>query len=147
MKHIRLMVLAGVLVLSSAMQAQQREIAADAPWSVRMAQSEMARCPQAWQLDFVKKPKWGYCHGVVLGAMLNLYDAYGDERYRDYAVQFCDTMVHDDGSIETYRPSELSLDRINTGKIFFRIYEQTKDIAKKLIHMEEKLTTDIQRFL
>ena len=50
------MVLAGVLVLSSAMQAQQREIAADAPWSVRMAQSEMARCPQAWQLDFVKKP-------------------------------------------------------------------------------------------
>ncbi len=25
--------------------------------------------------------------------------------------------------------------------------EQTKDIAKKLIHMEEKLTADIQRFL
>ena len=128
MKHIRLMVLAGVLVLSSAMQAQQREIATDAPWSVRMAQSEMARCPQAWQLDFVKKPKWGYCHGVVLGAMLNLYDAYGDERYRDYAVQFCDTMVHDDGSIMSYRPSDLSLDNINAGKILFRVYEQTKDI-------------------
>lgn len=107
------------------------KIDAKAPWSVRMVESEMIRFPEAWQLDYLKRLKWDYCHGVELGAILNVYDAYGNKRYYDYALQYCDTMVHDDGTIETYRPSELSLDRINTGKIFFRIYEQTKDIKYK----------------
>jgi unsaturated rhamnogalacturonyl hydrolase len=97
------------------------------PWSVRMTESEMIRCPEAWQLDFQPRLKWDYCHGLELGAMLSVYDAYGDSRIRDYAVAYADTMVHADGSIVTYRPTEYSLDRINTGKIFFRIYEQTKN--------------------
>lgn len=122
--------LCGMLAVSLTSLAQPR-VDLLAPWSVRMAESEMIRCPEAWQLDFQKRLKWDYCHGVELGAFLNLYDAYGDRRYYDYALQYCDTMVHDDGSIVTYRPSELSLDRINTGKIFFRIYEQTKDIKYK----------------
>ncbi len=105
----------------------QTKISEDSPWSVRVAESEMARCPKAWQLDFQSKLKWDYCHGVELQAFLNLYDAYGDKKYFDYALAYCDTMTYADGSIESYRPLELSLDRINTGKIFFRIYEQTKD--------------------
>ena len=101
MKYLKSFAVAGMLALCLTSQAQQAktEVSDKAPWSVRMAQSEMTRCPEAWQLDFVKSPKWGYCHGVVLCAMLNLYEAYGDKRYYDYAEQFCDTMVHDDGSI------------------------------------------------
>ena len=118
--------LCGMLAVSFTSFSQSRVDSA-APWSVRMAESEMTRCPEAWQLDFQKRLKWDYCHGVELGAFLNLYDAYGDRRYCDYALQYCDTMVHDDGSIETYRPSELSLDRINTGKLFFRVYELTNN--------------------
>ena len=106
MKYLKSFAVAGMLALCLTSQAQQAktEVNGKAPWSVRMAQSEMTRCPEAWQLDFVKSPKWGYCHGVVLCAMLNLYEAYGDKRYYDYAEQFCNTMVHDDGSITSYRP-------------------------------------------
>lgn len=143
MKHLKsLGALCGTFLFSLASFAQLPKVDTHAPWSVRMAESEMIRCPEAWQLDFQKRLKWDYCHGVELGAFLNLYDAYGDRRYYDYALQYCDTMVHVDGSIETYRPSELSLDRINTGKIFFRIYEQTKDVKykKALDMLRDQLT-------
>lgn len=119
--------LCGAVCCSVSLFAQKKTVATDLPWSVRVAESEMIRCPESWQLDFQPRLKWDYCHGVELQAFLNLYDAYGDKRYFDYALAYCDTMTHADGSIVTYRPSELSLDRINTGKIYFRIYEQTKE--------------------
>ena len=97
------------------------------PWSVRMTQSEMIRCPESWQLDFQPKLKWDYCHGLELGAMLDVYDTYGDKKIRDYAIAYADTMVHADGTITAYKLTDYSLDRINSGKILFRIYEQTKD--------------------
>ena len=95
------------------------------PWSVRMVESEMTRCPESWQLDFQSALKWDYCHGLELGAMLDVYDRYGDKKIFDYAVAYADTMVNADGSIKKYNREEYSLDRINSGKIFFRIYEQT----------------------
>lgn len=95
------------------------------PWSVRMVESEMTRCPESWQLDFQPALKWDYCHGLELGAMLDVYDRYGDKKIFDYAVAYADTMVNADGSIKKYNREEYSLDRINSGKIFFRIYEQT----------------------
>ena len=42
------------------------------PWSVRMAESEMIRNPESWRLDFQPKLKWDYCHGLELGAMLDV---------------------------------------------------------------------------
>lgn len=123
---INRLILCGAVCCSVSLFAQKK-VSTELPWSVRMAESEMIRCPEAWQLDFQPKLKWDYCHGVVLQAFLNLYDAYGDKKYFDYALAYCDTMTYADGSIVTYRPSELSLDRINTGKIYFRIYEQTKE--------------------
>ena len=42
------------------------------PWSVRMVESEMARWPESWQLDFQPKLKWDYCHGLELQAMLDV---------------------------------------------------------------------------
>ena len=95
--------------------------------AVRMADSEMARCPESWQLDFQKTLKWDYCHGVELQAFLNLYEITGDEKYKDYAISYADTMVNTDGSIKTYKLEEYNIDRLNTGKILFRIYEYTKD--------------------
>lgn len=128
MNHItRLITICGISLCSLSLYSQTPKVSKDAPWSVRMAESEMIRFPEAWQLDYLTRLKWDYCHGVELEAFLNLYDAYGDKKFYDYTLKYGQTMVHPDGSIETYRPSELSLDRINTGKIFFRLYEQTKD--------------------
>ena len=113
------------LVLSA--QQVDSKLDSKLPWSVRMTESEMIRYPESWQLDFQPKLKWDYCHGLELGAMLDVYDAYGDKKIRDYAIAYADTMVHEDGSITAYKLTDYSLDRINSGKILFRIYEQTKN--------------------
>lgn len=117
------------MLLPCAMKAQR--VSADQPWSVRMSESEMIRCPESWQLDFQSKLKWDYCHGLELQAMLDVYDRYGDEKFYKYALAYADTMVNADGSIKKYKLEEYSLDRVNSGKFIFRIYEQTKDVKYK----------------
>ena len=114
--------LAGMTLIAKAQKVDKNQ-----PWSVRMVQSEMVRCPESWQLDFQPSLKWDYCHGLELQAMLDVYDRYGDERIYNYALAYADTMIHDDGSIVKYKRSDFSLDRINSGKFIFRIYDQTKN--------------------
>ena len=116
-----------VLLLVLCLSACTQQPQPDTPWALRLAESEMVRCPEAWQLDFQKRLKWDYCHGLELRAMLDLYDRYGDSRFYDYALAYADTMVNADGTIKTYHREEFSIDRINSGKLFFRIYEQAKD--------------------
>lgn len=106
------------------------------PWSVRMAESEMVRNPESWQVDFQPSLKWDYCHGLELGAMMDVYDRYGDAKFYEYALAYADTMVNEDGTIKKYKLTDYSLDRINSGKMFFRIYEQTKnDKYKKALDL------------
>ncbi|MDK2837585.1 MAG: unsaturated rhamnogalacturonyl hydrolase, partial [Bacteroidota bacterium] len=42
------------------------------PYYVRMADSEMQRNPESWMVDFSKELKWNYCHGLELGAILDV---------------------------------------------------------------------------
>lgn len=105
--------------------AQAEGISKELPMSVRLAESEMVRCPESWQLDFQPKLKWDYCHGVELQAFLRLEEMYGDSRYFDYAEAYCDTMVREDGTVVAYKREEFSLDRVNTGKILFNMYART----------------------
>ena len=58
---------------------------------------------------------------------MDVYDRYGDSKFYDYALAYADTMVNEDGTIKKYKLTDYSLDRINSGKMLFRIYEQTKD--------------------
>lgn len=51
----------GALICSTQLSAQK--VSDKQPWSVRMVESEMIRCPESWQLDFQPKLKWDYCHG------------------------------------------------------------------------------------
>lgn len=125
-KNFRNFLLVGIFLFSIQIQAQ-KTVFEKLPWSVRMVESEMIRCPESWQLDFQPKLKWDYCHGLELQAMLDVYDTYGNDKYFNYALAYADTMTNSDGTIVTYRPTELSLDRINSGKFYFRIYEQTKN--------------------
>lgn len=115
----------GTLLCSISLSAQK--VSDKLPWSVRMTESEMIRCPESWQLDFQPKLKWDYCHGLELQAMLDVYDTYGDKKIVDYALAYADTMIHNDGSIVTYKLHEYNIDRLNSGKFLFRIYEESKD--------------------
>ena len=85
-KLINTLAFVGIALISTACsqntqsQVQQPNETPDKPWSVRMVESEMARWPESWQLDFQPKLKWDYCHGLELQAMLDVYDRYGDDK-------------------------------------------------------------------
>lgn len=110
---------------------------------VRMADSEMKRNPESWMLDFSKTPKWNYCHGLELQAILQVWQKTGDAKYYDYAYEFADTMVDSVGQIKTYKPEEYNIDRVNSGKMLFPLYEKTKEerFRKAIDLMRDQMRT------
>lgn len=93
----------------------------------QMADSEMKRFPEAWQIDWAKRPAFGYCQGVVTLAMLKVWKQTNDDKYYKYVEKYADMMVDDDGKILNYDyiNGRHNIDMINAGKILFDVYEQT----------------------
>lgn len=120
-----------------------KTVSSNAPWSVRMADSDMIRNPKAWMLDFVTEPKWNYTPGLVCSAIQQVYKETGDQKYLDYIKTFADEMISEDGSIKTYKPDEYNIDKVNPGKFLFGLYEQTKDekYAKAIKRLREQMRT------
>jgi unsaturated rhamnogalacturonyl hydrolase len=100
------------------------------PWSVRVANSVIARHPDPMTLDS-EQPKWEYTHGLVLKAILEVGQATGDPRYEKYVRAYYDGMIGAEGAIRTYDASEFNIDRINPGKPLFALYRKTQDAKYK----------------
>ncbi len=131
-KYIKLSLIGcfGILLFLSACKQEQKkteETKEDDRWSVRMAQSEMARFPEAWMIEKAKSPRWGYTHGCVAKAMLDMFDYTQDSVYFNYARGYADTLITQDGQIKTYSMAKFNIDNINPGKILFRLYKSTGD--------------------
>lgn len=73
-------------------------------------------------------PLWNYEAGVALLGAQWMYEATGDSFYRDRIFEFMKDRVSPDGAIRYLDPNELNLDKINSGKIFFFLYDQTGDV-------------------
>ena len=95
-------------------------------WSVRFADSEMKRFPKAWQLDYGARPYFGYSQGLGCLAMLRLWQTTGDRKYYDYVYNWCDTLINTQGQIYLYEPKKHNLDFVNSGKVLFTVYKETK---------------------
>jgi unsaturated rhamnogalacturonyl hydrolase len=93
-------------------------------WSTRMAGSTMARFP-------LLAEEWNYQWGLVLKGFERVWRATGDERYRAYIQKNVDAFVQPDGAIRGYQLEEYNVDRLNTGKVLFALYEQTGDTRYK----------------
>ncbi len=96
-------------------------------WAEKMANSEMKRFPEAWMIEKAKSPRWGYTHGCVAKAMLDLFDYNGDSIYFNYAKGYADSLITEEGKIKTYDMQKFNIDNINPGKILFRLYKATGD--------------------
>ncbi len=90
------------------------------PWSVRMANSVMAR-------HTVVGAKWAYEWGLVLKAMLEVWRETGNPVYFDYVKTNVDRFVNPDGSINAYSMDDFNIDNINAGKLLFPLYAITGD--------------------
>ena len=69
--------------------------------------------------------QWNYEDGCLLLGVKMMYEVTGDESYRDYAVRFVKPYVDEDGGIHSYVPGEYNLDFINSGKLFYFLYDVT----------------------
>lgn len=85
------------------------------------------------ELVYDKKPnKWNYIDGCMITAILRLYSITGEERYFDFAKNFIDHFVQEDGDIRTYSVEEYNLDNINTASNLFFLYDKTGEEKYRL---------------
>lgn len=73
------------------------------------------------------KKDWNYEDGCVLMGAVMLYQATKNERYKDFVVNYMKNYINSDGSINHYDKEQYNIDSINTGKILFFLYNETKD--------------------
>ncbi len=92
----------------------------DQAWSVRMADSAMARYP----LD---QAKWHYEHGLLLKSLEPVWRVTGAVKYWHFIHDTIDLFVDADGGLCTYRLEEYNLDQINPGKSLFTLWHSTGD--------------------
>jgi unsaturated rhamnogalacturonyl hydrolase len=100
--------------------------------AVKFADSEMKRFPQAWQLDHGSRLYFGYSQGLGCLAMLKVWKKTNDRKYLDYVVKWTDTLINDKGEIHLYKPETYNIDYVNSGKVLFEVYRQTKNEKYKL---------------
>lgn len=93
----------------------------------QMADSEMKRYPASWMIDFSTRLKWDYCNGLELQAIYKVWEKTSDKKYFDYVKSYTDTIIDVNGNITGYKADDYNIDKLNSGKMLFALYEQTKD--------------------
>jgi unsaturated rhamnogalacturonyl hydrolase len=95
-------------------------------WSVRMADSMMARRPKLAE-------RWGYEYGLMLKGIAEVWRRTGDMKYFDYIKVNVDQFVNADGTIQTYHLDEYNIDQINAVRscFFFMRRPGTNAIVKR----------------
>lgn len=90
-----------------------------------------------WNIEKIKEGKingWNYIDGCMMIALLNMYKITGEQRYYDFAENFLDYYVFEDGSIRGFKEEEYNLDNICEGRVLFDVYAKSgKEKYRKAI--------------
>ena len=81
-----------------------------------------------WNIEKIAQGKvngWNYIDGCMMIALLNLHKITGDQRYFDFAENFLNYYVAEDGSMLGFRESDYNLDNICEGRVLFAVYRMT----------------------
>ncbi len=116
-------------VAHAADQVLPREFGGAAPleWSVRMAQSEMARRGDnlAWREG--GRAKWDYTAGLFTLSLLKLDQRVPDPRYLEFAKTAIGSFITPDGGIRGYKVEDYNIDKINPGKTVLALWKLTNE--------------------
>ncbi len=92
-----------------------------------------------WNIESIrqgKPPHWNYIDGCMITALLCAAEITGEQRYADFAEEFIDYYVSEDGSIRGYSQEKFNLDDVNEGRVLFDLYKKTgKEKYKKAIFL------------
>ncbi len=93
----------------------------------------------AWNIEKAlsgEKSGWNYIDGCMILALLEIYQATGEEKYYEFADAFINHRVTEDGAIDGYKVEEYNLDNVNAGKTLFALYELNgKEKYRKAIEL------------
>lgn len=81
-----------------------------------------------WNIEKIHQGKvngWNYIDGCMMIALLNLHKITGDRKYYDFAENFLDYYVYEDGSLRGFREEDYNLDNICEGRVLFDIYRMS----------------------
>ncbi|MCU4677092.1 glycoside hydrolase family 88 protein [Catenovulum sp. 2E275] len=113
---------------------KQKPLTADyaLDWAKRLADSELRR--KAY--DYVyggfdkmrfRESKYTYTTGLLAQSFDDLNQATDVPRYRQAAEAIIGSFITPEGQIITYKESDYNIDKINSGKMLLRLYNQTGD--------------------
>lgn len=99
-----------------------------------------------WNIEKIKAGGvngWNYIDGCMMIALLNMNRITGEERYYEFAENYLDHYVYEDGSLRGYREEDYNLDNICEGRVLFDVYKRSgKEKYRKAI---ETLYGQLQR--
>ena len=96
-------------------------------WSIRMADSEMARRGDTLAWTEGGRAKWDYTAGLFTLSLLRLNERVPDARYVEFSKRAIGTFIGGDGKIQGYKLEDYNLDNINPGKTVLALWTLTKD--------------------
>lgn len=90
-----------------------------------------------WNIEKIKEGKvngWNYIDGCMMIALLNMHRITGQARYYEFAENYLDYYVFEDGSIRGFKEEEYNLDNICEGRVLFDVYAMSgKEKYRKAI--------------
>ena len=75
--------------------------------------------------DLPPKGRFHYHQGVFLSGMQKTYDICQEEKYYDYIKAWVDSIIKEDGTIETFDKGQL--DDIQPGVLLYELYRKSGD--------------------
>ena len=100
-----------------------------------------------WNIENIrqgKKPHWNYIDGCMITSLLALSEITGEKKYFDFAENFIDYYVSDDGAILGYDIEKYNLDDLNEGRVLFELYKKTGKEKYRLAIDNQKRQLDGQ---
>jgi unsaturated rhamnogalacturonyl hydrolase len=94
-------------------------------WSVRMADSEMARLGDRLAWKEGGRAKWDYTAGLFTLSLLKLNERVPNPAYVEFAKTTIGSFITPDGQIHGYTLEDYNLDNINPGKTVLALYQLT----------------------
>ena len=81
-----------------------------------------------WNIESLRKGKsmgWNYIDGCMITAILSMAEITGEAEYADFAENYIDSFIDENGSIHGYDERKYNLDDVNEGRVLFPLYERT----------------------
>lgn len=100
-------------------------------WSIKMAESEMARSGDRFFYGGSNpRARIDYTASFFGTSLIKLADATGRPAFADYGAKVAESFVADDGTIRTYKLEEYNIDLIPPGKVLLLRWEKGHRDAK-----------------